>query len=324
MQKYHSLLFSGKNITPYQVTDLTDVSAFNMAPRFGKTKHIVKPLNNGLLIRESYYECPIEVNLTSHADAGLHIYMIDHENAIDCVLDNKKNQFHHYALNMILERDDSHYCFHQLISNTLVISLTPEMLDRAQQMTGVVLDKQLKLFLAGQSFKPRFSYLPMPIEIKQIMAQIRNPPYEDEGLKQLYIETKTQEWLIHILYCLSQSKTDKNKTQTITQQQKNYAIDTKDYLLANLRYPPSLAVLAHQVGTNEKKLNESFKQVFGSTVFVWLREQRLLKAMELLETGQKSIQQIAYYCGYKHSSDFSNAFKKHFKVTPTVIKNQVF
>jgi len=73
------------------------------------------------------------------------------------------------------------------------------------------------------------------------------------------------------------------------------------------------------MNTHEKKLNQQFKQVFGQTVFVWLREQRLQTALQLLEQGEKSIQQVAQYCGYKYQSDFCKAFKQRFKVTPSSV-----
>lgn len=155
----------------------------------------------------------------------------------------------------------------------------------------------------------------MPHAARQVIRQ-QSPPYEDPALKQLYLEAKAQDWMVRILAALNQNKTGKLKKSILTQKDRARGYEAEERLLVSLSHPPSLADLANAVGTNEKKLNEIFKAVFGSTVFAWLREQRLQKAMELLEIGQLSLQQVAKYCGYKYQPDSSKAFKQRFGVPP--------
>ncbi|WP_296899158.1 helix-turn-helix domain-containing protein [Thiohalocapsa sp.] len=50
--------------------------------------------------------------------------------------------------------------------------------------------------------------------------------------------------------------------------------------------------------------------------FEYLREQRLVRAQELLDTTNQQIQQIAEAIGFKRASDFGTAFKHRFGVTP--------
>jgi DNA-binding response OmpR family regulator len=87
-------------------------------------------------------------------------------------------------------------------------------------------------------------------------------------------------------------------------------------LLENLADPPSPEVLARQLGTNEKRLNESFHEAFALPVFGWLREQRLRMARQLLSQTDTPITDIAEHCGYSSPANFATAFKDRFECTP--------
>ena len=79
---------------------------------------------------------------------------------------------------------------------------------------------------------------------------------------------------------------------------------------------PSLPDLAHQVGTNERRLTELFRQATGMPVFTWLREERFLLACRLLADSALDIQQIADHVGYGSASNFTTMFRERLGVTP--------
>jgi DNA-binding response OmpR family regulator len=87
-------------------------------------------------------------------------------------------------------------------------------------------------------------------------------------------------------------------------------------LLENLSAPPSPEALAHQLGTNEKRLNEAFHQAFALPIFAWLREQRLRVARQLLAQTDTPVADIAAHCGYASPAHFATAFKERFECTP--------
>lgn len=84
----------------------------------------------------------------------------------------------------------------------------------------------------------------------------------------------------------------------------------------NLARPPSLAALARQVGTNERKLTELFRRSVGMTVFDFLSARRLEVARQLLEASNLQIRQIAERIGYQNPGDLTRAFRRHYGVTP--------
>lgn len=85
----------------------------------------------------------------------------------------------------------------------------------------------------------------------------------------------------------------------------------------NLGQAPTLEELAILVGTHRHRLSDAFKSVFGTTVYAWLRERRIMQAAQWLETTEMSMQGISDELGFSTSGNFSTAFKKRFGVTPS-------
>jgi AraC-like DNA-binding protein len=59
-----------------------------------------------------------------------------------------------------------------------------------------------------------------------------------------------------------------------------------------------------------------FHAAHGTTVFHYIRTQRLEQARLALESGDVSIAQAAYVAGYTSAANFSTAFKRRFGFTP--------
>lgn len=79
---------------------------------------------------------------------------------------------------------------------------------------------------------------------------------------------------------------------------------------------PSLESLAHEVFMSTSKLKNLFKQVYGFTLYDYYNKNRLLRAKEMLITGQCSIKQAGSEIGFSNLSHFAKAFKKEFGILP--------
>lgn len=84
----------------------------------------------------------------------------------------------------------------------------------------------------------------------------------------------------------------------------------------NLTHPLSLLELARQSGLNDFKLKKGFKEVYGNTVFGYLKVLRMQEARKLLLDKEHSINTIAHYCGYRFVQNFTRAFKEVYGSTP--------
>ncbi len=108
-------------------------------------------------------------------------------------------------------------------------------------------------------------------------------------------------------------------------QEKNSAvIDTAvDVLRKEWMAPPTISSLAKRVGTNECYLKKSFRGRTGMSIGQYIRELRMGKALELLETGRHTVTEIAVAVGYTNPSHFSAAFKKFYGRTPSRYLNEI-
>jgi AraC-like DNA-binding protein len=87
-------------------------------------------------------------------------------------------------------------------------------------------------------------------------------------------------------------------------------------LLQDLEHPPSLAALARTVGLSESTLKRSFRQVYGTTPFGYLRARRMEAARTLLEKGEATVIEAAAFVGYSNPSNFAAAFRRQFGLNP--------
>ena len=86
---------------------------------------------------------------------------------------------------------------------------------------------------------------------------------------------------------------------------------------------PSLESLAASVGTHDKKLSAIFRQQLGTTVFAWIREERLRRSRELLADTGLGMQEIATSIGFRSACNFTTAFRERMGVTPSQYRQGV-
>lgn len=133
-------------------------------------------------------------------------------------------------------------------------------------------------------------------------------------LRKLYFDAKILDLLCRQCEVLTGCST---KEANITKADLEKVHHARELLLSRLSEPPSLAELSRLCSLNEFKLKKYFKQVFDTSVFGLLQEERLKLAKHLIYQGEKNISTIAYELGYAHPQHFQRAFKKRFGITPT-------
>lgn len=93
--------------------------------------------------------------------------------------------------------------------------------------------------------------------------------------------------------------------------------EARERLLADLRSPPSLEELAAAVGLSARRLNQGFRRLYGTTVFDCLLEERMRLARQIILDGPAvPLKHLAWLVGYTQLSNFSNAYRRHFGVSP--------
>ena len=150
--------------------------------------------------------------------------------------------------------------------------------------------------------------------MQQLVQQIVQCPYS--GLMaQLYLEGKALELLAAQFAIWTEAGTYTAAISLSAQdiEQLHYA---RDILQQQADQPPSLTELARQVGVNDRKLKQGFRQLFGTTVFGYLKNYRLEQAQLLLKNADFTIAQVALKVGYTNPEAFSTAFRRKFAISP--------
>jgi AraC-like DNA-binding protein len=70
------------------------------------------------------------------------------------------------------------------------------------------------------------------------------------------------------------------------------------------------------VAINDFKLKLGFKQIYGTTVFGYIRDERMRIARNLLERGECNVSQAALVVGYESLPSFIRQFKKRYGYNP--------
>ncbi len=81
--------------------------------------------------------------------------------------------------------------------------------------------------------------------------------------------------------------------------------------------PPSISALARRVGVDECYLKKWFRQRMGMPIGAYICQQRMTRALEMIETGRHSILKTSLFVGYSNPGHFTTAFKKFYGRLPS-------
>ena len=165
-------------------------------------------------------------------------------------------------------------------------------------------------------FLVKHNYLITP-SMLTIIHEIINCPRKDEYRK-LFMEAKVLELLLLQLDQIGQYNLcsgNYNTSKTIIDKI-HYA---KEIILGKLNSPMHLVDLAKVVGTNECTLKKEFKNIFGTTVFGYIRDSKMEEAKNMLLNLNLPVKEVSDMVGYKNPQHFSTAFKRKFGVSPSVL-----
>ena len=152
---------------------------------------------------------------------------------------------------------------------------------------------------------------PMTASMHMAIHQILNCPYH--GLtRRIFFEGLALELIAHLIAVDTQPKTP--PALRPSDWEKIY--HAREILIRDLENPPTLFELARCVGLSHTKLNRGFREIFDTTAFGYLRQQRIERGRLLLEEGMMNVAEVAYTAGFSSPSHFAKAFLKYFGAQP--------
>jgi AraC-like DNA-binding protein len=178
----------------------------------------------------------------------------------------------------------------------------------------------IRRLLEGQPINPFHQTFGIAARtIQPLLQQILICPYQG-GLRQMFLESKSLELLTLQLARWAKDEQCPTASKRWKPQDLEKLEHAKEILQQSIEYPPSLIDLARQVGLSGCKLKQGFRQVFGTTVFGYLRACQMEQAKQLLRETDLYITEIAVRVGYSSLPAFSNAFYKQVGMSPQVFR----
>ena len=134
-----------------------------------------------------------------------------------------------------------------------------------------------------------------------------DPSQVNPGLLRL----KVMELLYNVMDC------SKNIFRQMLQLRQPVKTDIHRVVEENYTSPISLDELAYLSGRSLSSFKREFQDIYGAPPARWIREKRLSKAHEMLQSSALSVADVAYSLGFENPTHFSRIFKQQYGYAPS-------
>jgi AraC-like DNA-binding protein len=136
-----------------------------------------------------------------------------------------------------------------------------------------------------------------------------DPSQVSPGLLRL----KVMELLFNVMDC------SKNIFRQMLQLRQPVRVDVHRVVEENYTSPISLEDLAYLSGRSLSSFKRDFQNIYGESPAKWIREKRLSKAHQMLESSQMSVADVAFSLGFENPTHFSRIFKQKYGLSPSAV-----
>ena len=160
------------------------------------------------------------------------------------------------------------------------------------------------------------------LHIADLFLEIAKSPHTD-FINKLFLEGKAYQILTEQISQYEDEVKDTAQQilmQKFTIPQIKKIVKKIDSKLSDL---DTIAIMAKEVGVNEKNLQAGFKILFHVTINHYIQKIRLEKIRDLLISTDMNMSEIAFEVGIKSKSYLSKIFKEHYGISPTEFKQAV-
>ena len=153
--------------------------------------------------------------------------------------------------------------------------------------------------------------------LEHIFSELYTVP---ESIRTGYFKIK----VLELLLFLSSLDTQISQTEqhSCPPSQVRLAKAVCSYVCANMSRHFTIEELSEKFQVSPTQLKKSFRNVYGNSVYAYVRTQKMLSAARLLQETDRTILDIAGECGYDNGSKFSKAFREVMGMTPRDFRNQ--
>ena len=139
-----------------------------------------------------------------------------------------------------------------------------------------------------------------------LFAQSLLQIYQSQNLKdKSFVDLK----ILELLHLLNGLVTEQKFTEFLFQLTLPKKRNIKTFIKNNFDKPLKIEDYAYLTGRSVSTFRKDFKEQFQTTPKKWLKENRIKKAVRLLDERERSVTQLAYDVGYENISYFIKEFK---------------
>lgn len=149
---------------------------------------------------------------------------------------------------------------------------------------------------------------------RMILDQMYNCVYQGT-FQNLYLESKSMELMLRLMWEMAMCRKC-GAANPLSGPDREQIRLARDILIREIDTPPSLKNLARKAGLNDTKLKRGFRQIFGTSVFGYLRRYRMEQSTRLLASGRMNVDETAHTLGFHDTAHFIRQFKQHYGTTP--------
>jgi AraC-like DNA-binding protein len=128
---------------------------------------------------------------------------------------------------------------------------------------------------------------------------------------------KAIELLCMIAHNAEREKHLRSRRQYVTWNDEMKLYRVSERIVMDPLNPPTIEEMCRLAEMSESKLRISFKSLYGLTLFNYMREAVMKRAMQMLADDELNIKNIAALCGYENPAKFTAVFKHIHGITPS-------
>ena len=199
---------------------------------------------------------------------------------------------------------------------SFLVTLSEEYLQDLSNRFPKVLDPILNRIKEQDLCLQKEKNMPITPRMRSVIQRIQHPA-TDQIVGSLFLEAQILD-LLSMMFARPNSPSSSGYSLSGTDLERIHRV--QEILMSRLTDPPTLAELSKSVGTNEFKLKQGFKEVFGTTPYAYHLQHKLELARSYVLDTDLTISQIAYEVGYSDPAHLTNAFRKQYGIPPTDLR----
>lgn len=172
--------------------------------------------------------------------------------------------------------------------------------------------------LSDKFCKDSFCFIARPTaKLEHLFSDFYSVPH---NIRKGFFKIKVLELLLHLFHYEDTSQNEINK-RSVKKSSVNLAKNVCNYLTEHMDSHITISELGEIFLVSQTTLKKSFKDVYGVSIYAFIRSQKMQVAALLLRQTECTVLEIAGKCGYDNGSKFACAFKNVIGMLPNEYRN---